>query len=234
MAQNITLLGASYTDVPAVELPKTGGGTATFTDTTPTTASASDVSQGKYFFTASGVLTLGTNQGGSGSVTQDQDGFIVLPPDGSGGGGSSYTLLGTEEITVSTSSTSTITIDNSQMVLARESHTDKILYIQVRDKAGKRNGCFFGMDMYWKQPVGGSASNDYRQSEVFVTNASGVVQIISTSQYGVFPKSPPTFSSGSVTITMAARCYSSYFSEIDGTYVVNVYDLDYKGDTPFK
>lgn len=33
MAQNITLLGASYTAVPAVELPKTGGGTAIYTDT---------------------------------------------------------------------------------------------------------------------------------------------------------------------------------------------------------
>lgn len=32
MAQNITLLGASYSDVPAVQLPKTGGGTATFID----------------------------------------------------------------------------------------------------------------------------------------------------------------------------------------------------------
>ncbi len=34
MAQNITLLGASYPDVPAVQLPKTGGGTATFIDET--------------------------------------------------------------------------------------------------------------------------------------------------------------------------------------------------------
>ena len=32
MAQNITLLGADYTDVPAVDLPKTGGGTARFVD----------------------------------------------------------------------------------------------------------------------------------------------------------------------------------------------------------
>lgn len=32
MAQNITLLGANYTDVPAVDLPKTGGGTARFVD----------------------------------------------------------------------------------------------------------------------------------------------------------------------------------------------------------
>lgn len=34
MAQNITLLGASYSAVPAVTLPKTGGGTATFVDET--------------------------------------------------------------------------------------------------------------------------------------------------------------------------------------------------------
>lgn len=32
MSQNITLLGASYSDVPAVTLPKTGGGTAKFID----------------------------------------------------------------------------------------------------------------------------------------------------------------------------------------------------------
>lgn len=34
MAQNITLLGATYSDVPAVDLPKTGGGTARFIDET--------------------------------------------------------------------------------------------------------------------------------------------------------------------------------------------------------
>ena len=32
MAQNITIWGASYTAVPAVDLPKTGGGTARFID----------------------------------------------------------------------------------------------------------------------------------------------------------------------------------------------------------
>ena len=32
MAQNITIMGASYSDVPAVTLPKTGGGTAIFYD----------------------------------------------------------------------------------------------------------------------------------------------------------------------------------------------------------
>ena len=66
MAQNITLMGASYSAVPAVTLPKTGGGTATFTDVTPTTATASDVASGKIFFNASGVQTTGTASGGGG------------------------------------------------------------------------------------------------------------------------------------------------------------------------
>ena len=69
MAQNITLMGASYSAVPAVTLPKTGGGTATFTDVTDTTAAASDVASGKYFYTSAGVKTAGTGSGGGSSVT---------------------------------------------------------------------------------------------------------------------------------------------------------------------
>ena len=47
MAQNISLMGAEYTDVPAVVLPKTGGGTAQFDDTTDANATAEDVLTGK-------------------------------------------------------------------------------------------------------------------------------------------------------------------------------------------
>lgn len=72
MAQNITLLGASYSAVPAVQLPKTGGGTATFTDVTDTTAAAADVASGKYFYTSAGVRTQGTNSGGGGSSKNAQ------------------------------------------------------------------------------------------------------------------------------------------------------------------
>lgn len=70
MAQNITLLGASYSAVPAVKLPKTGGGTASFTDVTDTTAAAGDVASGKYFYTSAGVRTQGTASGG-GSLSYD-------------------------------------------------------------------------------------------------------------------------------------------------------------------
>lgn len=67
MAQNITIMGASYSAVPAVTLPKTGGGSASFTDVTDTTAVAGDVASGKYFYTSAGVRTQGTNSGGGSS-----------------------------------------------------------------------------------------------------------------------------------------------------------------------
>jgi len=60
MAQNIELLGATYNDVPAVDLPKSGGGTARFMDVTDTTAAASNVASGYYFYTSSGVKTQGS------------------------------------------------------------------------------------------------------------------------------------------------------------------------------
>jgi len=67
MAQNITLLGASYTAVPAVTLPKTGGGTARFDDASVTTATAADVASGKVFIAADGTITTGTASGGGSS-----------------------------------------------------------------------------------------------------------------------------------------------------------------------
>lgn len=67
MAQNITLQGATYSAVPAVDLPKQGGGTARFTDVTPTTAAAADVASGKIFFASDGTQTTGTASGGGGS-----------------------------------------------------------------------------------------------------------------------------------------------------------------------
>ena len=96
MAQSVNLWGATYSDVPAIEVPKSGGGMASFTDVTDTTAAASDVATGKYFYTAAGVRTQGTGSGGGGYVWQDQDGYIVLPPTGGGG---SPTLI-TKSITL--------------------------------------------------------------------------------------------------------------------------------------
>lgn len=85
MAQNITLLGASYPDVPSVELPKTGGGTASFTDITDTTVTAStQVLTGYGCYDANGNWINGSATGGgteAGTVTQDENGYLVFDDD---------------------------------------------------------------------------------------------------------------------------------------------------------
>lgn len=102
MAQNITLLGASYSDVPSVELPKTGGGTAQFDDTTiaSNAASASDITSGKLAF-VNGELVTGTASGGGATLitksitangtynasSDNADGYSSVTVNVSGGGG---------------------------------------------------------------------------------------------------------------------------------------------------
>ena len=67
MSQNISWLGANYSAVPDITLPKTGGGTARFDDCTVVTATASDVASGKIFVASNGAVTTGTASGGGGS-----------------------------------------------------------------------------------------------------------------------------------------------------------------------
>ncbi len=60
MAQDITLLGASYSDVPAVDLPKTGGGTARFVDISSDTVEASKLVEGYVAHDSQGNEIVGT------------------------------------------------------------------------------------------------------------------------------------------------------------------------------
>lgn len=84
MAQAITIWGASYSNVPAVLLPKTGGGTARFTDATPTTATESDVVSSKVFIKADG------SQGTGGLVIQHYYTGSSAPSSSLGSNGDIY------------------------------------------------------------------------------------------------------------------------------------------------
>lgn len=209
MAKNITLLGASYSGVPAVTLPVTGGGTATFTDVTDTTATESDVATGKLFYTAAGVLTTGTASGGTGT--------------------SEWTHLKTQEFTISTTSTSAASAGT--IACGSVASDDAvIIYVRVRDKSGKRAGYFAGSDAFFMNynRANNSTSAFSVPAVMCYRYTTSSAWAGTAGQYGVYGYS--IASNG--TITIRRRYNSSYSLTIDSTYVVDVFTLSYPDGYP--
>lgn len=145
-----------------------------------------------------------------------------------GGAGSSYKLLASEEFSVNTSSTSessvgTITVNGGWT-------KDAIIYVKIRDKAGKRNGYFLWSDCF---VVNYYAANGQATGVTPVKSCIGVDAngkfVQSTSNYGVYLS---TYSKntgagdGGATAIIKAK-YSSSYGTINGTFVVEVYALDW-------
>lgn len=209
MAQNISLWGATYSNTPAVLLPKSGGGTARFTDVTPTTASASDVASGKIFFAADGTQTTGTNSGG--------------------GGGSEWTHIATAEMTVNTTSTqaaSAGTISCGSTIVDKES----IIYVRIRDKAGKRAGYFAGSDAYFMNynKANGSTSAFAVPAVLCYRYTTASAWAGTAGQYGVYGYSI----SNTGVLTVRRRYNSNYSLTINSTYTVDVFKLTYPTGYP--
>ena len=204
MAQNITIMGASYSDVPAVQLPKTGGGTARFDDASITTATASDVLQGKLFLSADGTITEGTNSGGG------------------SGGDSAWTKVAETSYQVNTTSTSAITVATWATGYSEIWTTEKIVHVRIRDTAGKRAGYFFGSDNYFYILPGSLTSITQGVHLIIRYTSNGDYGVVSTSAstgYGVYADT--LYSDGRIRVR--ARHNSS---TINGTYKVEVYLLD--------
>ena len=71
MAQSVVINGVTYSDVPEVDIPKSGGGTAKFYDNSGADAAAADVLSGKKFGGPSGLDTGSMANNGATSKTID-------------------------------------------------------------------------------------------------------------------------------------------------------------------
>lgn len=92
MAQNVIINGVTYQNVPEVDIPKSGGGTAKFYDTSSANIAASDVLTGKIGFGASGSVSGNmANNGSVSSTIGSKSGTVTIPAGYTSGGTISLT-----------------------------------------------------------------------------------------------------------------------------------------------
>lgn len=92
MAQNVVINNVTYSNVPEVDIPKSGGGTAKFYDTSDATGGAGDVLTGKSFYNGTGSVNGSmANNGATGGTIGSKSGTYQIP--------SGYTSGGTVSLT---------------------------------------------------------------------------------------------------------------------------------------
>lgn len=87
MAQNVVINGVTYQNVPEVDIPKSGSGTAKFYDTSSADITSADVLTGKTGFGPSGSVSGGMANNGSTSGTISTKAGTVSIPSGYTSGG---------------------------------------------------------------------------------------------------------------------------------------------------
>lgn len=166
----------------------------------------------------------------TGYTATGADGEKITGTYSGGGGASPYTLITSAEYTVSTSSTSTTTLATIDTGVPSISDGTKIVYVRIRDKAGKRSGYFFGSDTFILNP------NSYNGTTAAQTNTACIaIRVVSTGNYGVYNGKYGIFANAiqngdnAGKIVLQTRYNSTYTLTINGTYKVEIFTLDNPG-----
>lgn len=148
-------------------------------------------------------------------------------------GGSSYVKLGEDDFTVSTTSTSVGEVGSIYVTDTDLWTSAKIIFVCIRDKAGKRQGYFYGSDTLYANPnpVNSSATASIANASrlKYIYNTDGTWSVSNaTTGYGVYVHS--IYSSGRV--RLVSRYSATESLTINGTYHVDVYALAWADGTP--
>lgn len=100
MAQNVIINGVTYSNVPEVDIPKSGGGTAKFFDTAGATAAAADILTGKTAYGASGSVSGSmANNGSTSGTISTKAGTVTIPSGYTTGGTVSLASAAVSDLT---------------------------------------------------------------------------------------------------------------------------------------
>lgn len=87
MAQNVVINGVTYSNVPEVDIPKSGGGTSKFYDTDGADFAAGDLLTGKSAFGANGSVSGSmANNGSTSGTISTKAGTVTIPAGYTSGG----------------------------------------------------------------------------------------------------------------------------------------------------
>lgn len=87
MAQNVVINNVNYNDVPSVQIPKQGSGTATFYDTASADITSADVLTGKTGFGSGGSVSGSmANNGSTSGTISTKAGTVTIPAGYTSGG----------------------------------------------------------------------------------------------------------------------------------------------------
>ena len=100
MAQNVIINGVTYQNVPEVDIPKSGGGTAKFFDTASANAGAGDILTGKTAFGSSGSVSGSmANNGSTSGTISTKAGTVTIPSGYTTGGTVSLASAAVSDLT---------------------------------------------------------------------------------------------------------------------------------------
>lgn len=87
MAQNVVINGVTYQNVPEVDIPKSGSGTAKFYDTEGADFASGDLLTGKTAYGASGAVSGSmANNGSTSGTISTKAGTVTIPAGYTSGG----------------------------------------------------------------------------------------------------------------------------------------------------
>ena len=102
MAQNVIINGVTYQNVPEVDIPKSGSGTAKFYDTASADITSADVLTGKTGFGSTGSISGSmANNGSTSGTISTKAGTVTIPAGYTSGGTVSISSTEQSKITAS-------------------------------------------------------------------------------------------------------------------------------------